>query len=204
MWKYWRTRRVWTDQNVRTKRLSLRRPLRLLALGFATLAHGQTVPTQATTVEIDQWLRSGEPRLVAWGATFAAKNTDTAELPILATLAEDYRALPPRQYDGKGMYVPRTPAQKERFDSMQAVLDSLIQLHGAISDEAIEAVLPDFSARALTLFGRMPEPKRSQFAEAVYPSCAENPAVQGGDVERGERSWPKLNSVSAAARCTGG
>ena len=38
----------------------------------------------------------------------------------------------------------------------------------------------------------------------IYPSCAENPAVQGGDVERGERSWPKLNSVSAAARCTGG
>jgi hypothetical protein len=23
-----------------------------------------------------------------------------------------------------------------------------------------------------------------------YPSCAENPAVQGGDVERGERSSP--------------
>jgi alpha-L-fucosidase len=38
----------------------------------------------------------------------------------------------------------------------------------------------------------------------VYPSCAENPAVQGGDVERGERSSPKLNSVSAAVRCTGG
>ena len=38
----------------------------------------------------------------------------------------------------------------------------------------------------------------------LYPSCAENPGVQGGDVERGERSWPKLNSVSAAARCTGG
>ena len=38
----------------------------------------------------------------------------------------------------------------------------------------------------------------------LYPSCAENPAVQGGDVEGGERSSPKLNSVSAAARCTGG
>jgi len=38
----------------------------------------------------------------------------------------------------------------------------------------------------------------------LYPSCAENPPVQGGDVERGERSSPKLNSVSAAARCTGG
>ena len=42
------------------------------------------------------------------------------------------------------------------------------------------------------------------FPELFYPSCAENPAVQGGDVERGERSSPKLNSVSAAARCTGG
>jgi hypothetical protein len=41
-------------------------------------------------------------------------------------------------------------------------------------------------------------------ASSFYPSCAENPAVQGGDVERGERSSPKLNSVSAAARCTGG
>ena len=41
-------------------------------------------------------------------------------------------------------------------------------------------------------------------AKEIYPSCAENPAVQGGDVERGERSSPKLNSVSAAARCTGG
>ena len=43
-----------------------------------------------------------------------------------------------------------------------------------------------------------------KFSLVIYPSCAENPAVQGGDVERGERSSPKLNSVSAAARCTGG
>jgi hypothetical protein len=47
--------------------------------------------------------------------------------------------------------------------------------------------------------------KKSLKANCIfYPSCAENPAVQGGDVERGERSSPKLNSVSAAARCTGG
>jgi hypothetical protein len=29
-----------------------------------------------------------------------------------------------------------------------------------------------------------------QGRKALYPSCAENPAVQGGDVERGERSSP--------------
>lgn len=157
-----------TCQNLRTKRLRLRLPLQLLAVGLATLAHGQTVPTQATTDEIDQWLHSGEPRMVAWGATFAAKDTDAAEVPILAMLAEKYQALPSQQYDSKGMYVPRTPEQKERFDSMQVVLDSLIQLHGTMSHEAIEAVLPDFPAQALTLFGRMPEPERSQFAEVVY------------------------------------
>ena len=35
----------------------------------------------------------------------------------------------------------------------------------------------------------------------VYPNCAKNPAVQGGDAERGERSSPNLNSAHVAARC---
>ena len=50
----------------------------------------------------------------------------------------------------------------------------------------------------------LPLDPSAEHPERFYPSCAENPAVQGGDVERGERSSPKLNSVSAAARCTGG
>jgi monofunctional glycosyltransferase len=59
--------------------------------------------------------------------------------------------------------------------------------------------------QAARLAAILPAPlKRRPERMNVYPSCAENPAVQGGDVKRGERSSPKLNSVSAAARCTGG
>jgi predicted permease len=56
----------------------------------------------------------------------------------------------------------------------------------------------------LTFFFDLPDSRYKDIRQNFYPSCAENPAVQGGDVERGERSSPKLNSVSAAARCTGG
>ena len=56
----------------------------------------------------------------------------------------------------------------------------------------------------LTFFFDLPDSRYKDIRQNFYPSCAENPAVQGGDVERGERSSPKLNSVPAAARCTGG
>jgi hypothetical protein len=46
-----------------------------------------------------------------------------------------------------------------------------------------QEILRDLSAS-------IPEELTGNCRKAVYPSCAENPAVQGGDVERGERSSP--------------
>lgn len=138
----------------------------LSSLSFA--AYAQTAPTQASNDEIDHWLRSGEPRMVAWGAAFAAKSGDRDELPLLASLAENYQSIPPQEYDARGNYIPRTPEQKQRLDSMEVVLDSIIQLHGRVPYEAITSVLPDFPAQALTLFAGMPEPERSQRADVLY------------------------------------
>lgn len=138
----------------------------LLLLPFA--AHAQTSPISATPHEIAQWLRSGDPRMVAWGAYFAAKTADVEELPVLASLAENYRALPPQEVDGKGRPIFRLPEQEQYFDSMQAVLDSLIQLHGTVAYDGVMAILSDFPAQALTLFATMPEPERSHHAAAVY------------------------------------
>ena len=70
---------------------------------------------------------------------------------------------------------------------------------GALSAQALLSSTQGIKRLAT---GKQAFPTDSQVR--FYPSCAENPAVQGGDVERGERSWPKLNSVSAAAGCTGG
>jgi hypothetical protein len=141
----------------------------LLVLFFAVLlAHAQSIPTHATSDQIDHWLRSGDSRMVAWGAHFAAETADKGEIPILASLAENYQALPPQEFDSKGSYIPRTLEQKQKFDSMQAVLDALIQFHGTVNFKAVTAVLPDFSAQALTLFATMPEPERSQHAVTLY------------------------------------
>ena len=141
----------------------------LTVFSFVSLiAHSQIVPSQATNEEIDRWLRGGDPRIVAWGASFAAKSVDKDELPVLVGLAENYRSLPPQEYDVRGNYIPRTPEQKQQLDSMQSVLDSIIQLHGAVPFEVIIAVLPDFPAQALTLFATMSEPERSQRAIALY------------------------------------
>jgi len=144
---------------------------RLLPLLFlfsaALLTHAQTVPTHATADDIDHWLRSGDPRMVAWGATFAASTADKDELPVLASLAENYQPTA-QPYDSRGNYISRTLEQKQRLDSMQCVLDALIQLHASVPYEAIAAVFPDFSAQALILFATMPEPERSQRAAEIY------------------------------------
>lgn len=138
------------------------------------IVHSQTIPSHATSDEIDHWLRSGDPRMVAWGAYFAAKSSDNDEVPVLAALAENYLPVPPQQYDGHGNYIPRTTEQKDRLDSMQAVLDSVIQLHGTLSYEAILAVMSDFPDQALTLFAAMREPERSEHAAALYATRDES------------------------------
>jgi hypothetical protein len=140
----------------------------LTVLLMSPVAGSQSVPTRASQDQIDHWLRSGDPRLVAWGATFAASTADTAELPVLQGLAETYNSVPPQEYDPRGNYIPRTPEQKQQLDSMQAILDALIQLHGTLSFEGVEAALPDFPAQALVLFATMPEPERSRYALRVY------------------------------------
>lgn len=143
-----------------------------LFLGIFTLASAaQTippVPTQATHTEINDWLRSSDERLVAWGANFAAQNHDAAVVPQLSILAESWIPLPPQAYDAQGNYVPRTPELIRRIDAMTQVLDALIQLHGNISSQAIENLSEDFPSQALTLFARMTEPERTEFAEAIY------------------------------------
>jgi len=134
----------------------------------SSTAVSQGAPSQATHDEIDHWLHSGEPRMVAWGATFAAQSGYQDEVLVLENLAERYEAVPPQEYDAKGNYVPRTTEQKQHLDSMQAVLDALIQMHGRISYEGISAILTDFPAQALVLFATMPEPDRSQKALLIY------------------------------------
>jgi hypothetical protein len=140
-----------------------------LALGLSSLAQGApNAPGQATHEELTHWLRGSDERSAAWGAYFAAKNHDEAAVPELSLLVEAWQPLPRQEYDESGNYVPRSPSQIERQNAMSQVLDALIQLHGTATAQAIEQISQDFPTQALTLFATMPEPRRTEFANAMY------------------------------------
>jgi hypothetical protein len=125
------------------------------------------VPTQATSEEIVKWLQGDDSRMAAWGATFAAKNHDVTVVPYLARLAEEWVPLA-IGYNPDGSYLVRTEAEKVRLREMDAVLDSLIQLHGTVTPEAIRRLDLDFPGPAQILFAYLPEPDRRRFAQSVY------------------------------------
>jgi len=125
------------------------------------------VPTQATNKEIANWLQGDDPRMVAWGAVFAAKNHDEATVPYLARLAEGWMPLPPAS-NSDGSYRKVSEEESARVREMEAVLDALIQLHGEVEPAAIQRLAGDFDGDALTLFARMPEKSRKTFAEQIY------------------------------------
>lgn len=137
---------------------------------MAPLASCQSAPPAATHDEIERWLQGSDPRMIAWGATFAAKSGDAVALPALERLAEKYKSLPFQRKDSQGNDASRTAEQEQQLDSMQAVLDAVIQLHGTITPGGTEAILPDFPAQALVLFATMPGSQRSRFAQAIYES----------------------------------
>lgn len=66
-------------------------------LVVASSAHSQSIPTTATHDEIERWLQSSDPRMVSWGATFAASKGDKDALPAPESLAENYKFLRPNK-----------------------------------------------------------------------------------------------------------
>jgi hypothetical protein len=70
---------------------------------------------------------------------------------------------------------------------MFAVLDAVIQMHGTVTPEAISSLAKDFTAQALTLFGTMPEPQRTELAMSIY-------AARDGEYAEQQKSQERANS----------
>ena len=152
---------------LRTRHLLLAAVALLSLPSLAAHAQQSDSPASATPDEVYRWLLSSDPRMVAWGAYFAAQHNDMAMLPFLARLAENWQPMPSRtQPDGN--YRPWTDAEADRLREMSAVLDAIIQMHGTVAPEAIERLAVDFDGQALTLFAYLPEPQRRTQAEAIY------------------------------------
>jgi hypothetical protein len=114
---------------------------------FARAQEGEiTVKTDAPPGEVMGWLRSGDPRLVAWGASFARTCSNHAAMDAMATHAVAWDAQEPAGPDG---------SSGETL-AMQEMLDALIVCRERVSVAGIRSVAASFPVQAAILVSRMP------------------------------------------------
>jgi hypothetical protein len=121
--------------------------IRLAVLCVHVYAQPDDLSTESkvTDAEIQAWLRSGEPRLVAWGAYFARVHGDAAAVEPMAELLEQWTPADNQDADAGA-----------QNDAMADVLDALIVRHGRASVEGLTAIASSFPDQAAILESRLP------------------------------------------------
>jgi hypothetical protein len=119
-----------------------------------------TPETKVDDVILDQWLHSGDPRLIAWSADFARRNHDKKILAEMPELLEHW--IIPSAYRGD-----ETQAAQRR--AVLAVLDALIQENLEVPVLAIDAIVVSFPVQAAILIFRLPlSESRSTLEDWTY------------------------------------
>jgi hypothetical protein len=116
---------------------------------------------QATSANIQMWLESKDPRLIAWGAYFARENNDTAALELAAQLIEKS----PQQ----GGLDPRSTSSPQH-DAVSEILDALIQQNVSVSADNLGYLTTAFPPQAAILVSRLPATETSSILMQWYQS----------------------------------
>jgi hypothetical protein len=122
-----------------------------LLLTTATLLSAQerviTPDTPVGSPELQQWLHSNDPRLVAWGAYFAREDNDEQ---LLAVVLDELK----RRVSAQGLGNSSNPYAER--GAVSALLDTLIQRNIAVPEETIGYLKSSFPAQAAILVSRLP------------------------------------------------
>ena len=116
-----------------------------LAVAGRTQTVEITVDTKVGTGQIQDWLASSDPRLVAWGAYFARENADDAAVTRMLQLVARW---PPSD--------ERDPMGRTRMDSMSAVLDTLVERSEPAPPESLSSIASSFPFQTMILASRLP------------------------------------------------
>lgn len=127
----------------------LRTPLLFLVMAGSLSAQEPkiTPETPVNNVILRQWLHSGDPRLIAWAATFAQQTHDAEILSEMPSVLEHWT---PPQVLSEGNPLA---SQKRSID---AVLDTLIQENVHVPASTISLIAESFPAAASVLISRLP------------------------------------------------
>jgi hypothetical protein len=113
--------------------------------------------TKSNANLIEGWLRGGDPRLVAFGANFAAENEDDGLITTLEQLAVNWN---PSERDPY-------PSEDE-FLAMSEILHALIVHRVEAPPETIAAIADTFPDQAVILAARLPATDRTPLLQAWY------------------------------------
>jgi hypothetical protein len=110
-----------------------------LAFNVRAQPVGITIDDQPEHGQIQSWLLSADPRLIAWGAHFAREQNDTPALTLALQV------------------VQRIPAStKPQQNAQLAILDALIERNVAVSSDAVGKIAATFPTQAAILASRLP------------------------------------------------
>ena len=132
----------------------------LCALAVAGRAQqvGITVDTKPTPENIQQWLNSGDARMVSWGAYFARENHDADAIAPMLQLVEAWT--PPND--------AQDADRRSRTDAMGEVLDALIQQKQPTPLAGLNAIVSSFPRQAMILASRLPLAEATPLLLAWY------------------------------------
>jgi hypothetical protein len=154
----------------------LRSSLRRLSwLGFAmvfTALGGWAQEASSTTPSAAEknareWLHSGEPRLVAWGAHEALVSRNPFLIPDLLFLANQWQPLHSKEQCDWACG-DLTAEQKDQRLAMAAVLDALIQLNVEVPADSLRNLGPDFGNAVAIFLARMPNDQSAPLNMEFY------------------------------------
>lgn len=147
----------------------------LCAAGISRNRAQEIAPEAHVTGEqIQRWLFAADPRLIAWGAYFAARQNDPAGLALLPALLD--RALPiapiAKQADR---------ASYDRYREAVALLHSLISTGNLALPDTLAQLASVFPAQSLILAARLPVAERAPLLLRWYDTQDHN---HSGDLTR--------------------
>jgi len=140
-------------------------PLVALAMAIPTQAKPQTITPQtpAGPDDIQQWMYSADPRLIAWGAYFAEKRHDAAGLSLIPALLK--QQLPSEGEFQATTYDEATYAQRKEIAEL---LHVAITTGGTVEAEDLAQLDQRFPVQALVLAARLPVKARSSLLLRWY------------------------------------
>lgn len=112
----------------------------------------ESMKAQATSANIQTWLESKDPRLIAWGAYFAREDNDTAALDLAAQLVK--KSL---EQGGPDLLSPGGP----QYDALSEVLDTLIQRRVLLSADMLGYVSRSHPVQTIILLSMLPSAEQT-------------------------------------------